>query len=235
METQEQQTLDSLVKQSIERAITSDAIKERVQAATDKAVSESIDSVFSYNSDFRNGIKKAIAAALPTVDVTDLACLSHSVRHLIQKRLATLASETAAEHVGKVLGDLLPEGNVIAIKQLKEAYEEKLRGLAIDEECYCEIRNELVYSWNIERSSLGSGGYFDLWMSPHEDASRYGGKDVVTLRFKPVGDGLYECWNANAGYGDVGVNSLFVGPLYGFDAMVFRLGTRLAKLSMEQE
>lgn len=233
METQEQQTLDSLVKQSIERAITSDAIKERVQAATDRAVSESIDSVFSYNSDFRNGIKKAIAAALPTVDVTDLACLSHSVRHLVQKRLATLASETAAEHVEKVLIDLLPEGNVISIKQLKEAYEEKLRGLAIDDECHCDDKRELVYSWNVEHSR--SGGHFDLWVSPHEDASRYGGKDVVTLRFKPAEDGLYECWNANAGYGDIGVNSLFVGPLYGFDAMVFRLGTRLAKLSMEQE
>ncbi len=69
-------------------------------------------------------------------------------------------------------------------------------------------------------------------MSPEEDASRYSAKDVVTLRFRPLEgtEGLHECWHASVGRDDKLVGSIFAGPMYGFDAMVFRLATGTAKL-----
>ena len=41
---------------------------------------------------------------------------------------------------------------------------------------------------------------------------------------------LHECWNASVGRTDMQLSSLFMGPLFGFDAMVFRLATGTARL-----
>lgn len=233
METQNSQTLDSLIQASITSVMTSESIAKKVYAAADKAVSDSIDAAFGYNSEFRKSIQKAIGEVLPITRTDDLAGFSHAVRTLIQKRLASLASETAAEHVGKIIESLLPEGTTISMEDLKEAYEDKLKSQASFSDCHCEDSDDIAFAWNIERASTGE--YWDLWLSPEEDASRYD-KGVITLRFRPVvGDSsLHECWHASAGGSDMHINSLFIGPLYGFDAMVFRLGTGLAKLKHER-
>lgn len=236
----EEVSLDKLVEESVKRALCSSAIAQQVEKAAEKAISESIESAFSYGSEFRKGIKRVVGQILPIVSATDLATFSHAIRHLIEKRLENLASETAAEHVSEVLNAVLPDKSVITIDELKSSYIEKLKWNASKDsdgyECHCDDDEaEIEFAWNVEKSQSSCKDYWDLWMSPDPDSSRYGGKDVVTLRFKAIDgmDGLHECWSANAGYGDIGVKSLFSGPLYGFDALVFRLGTGLAKLKAD--
>lgn len=231
MSVVESSSLDSLVSEAIANALTSESIAKRVQLAAEKAVGESIDSAFGYGSKFRKGIEDAVRQVLPLPDADDLAIFSNAVRVLIQRRLATLASETAAEHVGKVLEKLLPDGAEITMKELREAYVEKLKSESSRSDCSCDEGDyEPEYTWTEEIGSHGK--YWDLWMSSEEDASRYSGKDVITLRFRPVDTSpdLYECWNAHVGRTDMQLSSLFMGPLFGFDAMVFRLATGIAKL-----
>lgn len=231
MQLQEVQSLDTLITEAITNAITSEAIAKRVQAAAEKAVAESIDAAFGYNSDFRKGIQRAISEILPITKVDDLAVFSHAVREVLQRRLCNLASETAAEHLGTVLESLLPDCTVISIDDLKQEYIDKLKESASRHDCSCEEdHGEPEFAWNEEHGNHDK--YWDIWMSPDPDASRYGGKDVVILRFRPIegSDGLHECWNASVGGHDSKVGSIFCGPLYGFDAMVFRLATGTAKL-----
>lgn len=231
MEATQSPSLDSLVSEAIANALTSESIAKRVQLAAEKAVGESIDSAFGYGSKFRKGMEEAIRDVLPITKTDDLAVFANAVRVLIQRRLATLASETAAEHVGKVLDKLFPAGTDITIKELREAYVEKLKSNASHSDCSCDEGDyEPEYTWNEETGDHSK--YWDLWMSPEVDAARYSGKDVIALRFRPVGDSpdLHECWNAHVGRTDMQLSSLFMGPLFGFDAMVFRLATGTARL-----
>lgn len=233
MEAKEGQSLDVLVKNAINNAICSESVVLKVQAAADKAITEAIDSAFGYNSEFRKGITEAIKSALPIVDATDLATFANAVRSVLQQRLANAASDTARVHLNEVLEKLLPEHSVISIDDLKSEYIDKIRDNASTRDhCDCdEEQDDLEITWVVEPSK-DSCKYWDLWMSPEEDAHRYGGKDVVILRFRPVEGsvGLHECWHASVGGKDRLVDSLFQGPLYGFDAMVFRLATGTAKL-----
>lgn len=224
-------TLDALVGEAIANALTSESIAKRVQVAAEKAVGEAIDSAFSYGSKFRKGIEESIKQVLPITDADDLAVFGNAVRVLIQRRLATLASETASEHLKGVLDHLFPDGRDVTMKELRKAYIEKLKSEASRSDCSCDEGDyEPEYTWKEETGSHGK--YWDLWMSAEDDASRYSGKDVITLRFRPV-DGaidLHECWNASVGRTDMQLSSLFMGPLFGFDAMVFRLATGTARL-----
>jgi len=230
VEAKEGQSLDVLVKNAINNAICSESIVLKVQAAADKAITEAIDSAFGYNSEFRKGITEAIKSSLPIVDATDLATFANAVRSVLQQRLANAAFDTAREHLNEVLEKLLPEHSVISIDNLKSEYLDKVREDASRGHCD-EEEDDPEITWVVEPSK-DSSKYWDLWMSPEEDAQRYGGKDVVILRFRPVegSTGLHECWHASVGGKDRLVNSLFEGPLYGFDAMVFRLATGTAKL-----
>lgn len=232
MESKEVQSLDVLVKNAINNAICSEAIVLKVEAAANKAITEAIEAAFGYSSEFRKGITEAIKSALPIVDVTDLATFANAVRSALQQRLANAASDTAREHLNEVLEKLLPEHSVISIDDLKSEYIDKIKDKASSGHCDCEEeQDDPEITWVVE-PSRDSSKYWDLWMSPEADASRYGGKDVVILRFRPVegSNGLHECWHASVGGKDRLVDSLFAGPLYGFDAMVFRLATGTAKL-----
>lgn len=228
----ESQSLDSLVKAAISDAITSDNIAARVKASSEKAIAESIDAAFGYNSDFRKGISKAIAEVIPIAKADDLAVFANAVREVLQRRLANLAADTAREHLDSVLEKLLPESGIITIDELKKAYIEKIKSEESSSDCSCEeYDGDPDITWQIDKGSHGK--YWDLWMSPEEDASRFGGKDVIALRFRNVDncpEDIHECWNATVGGSDKLVGSLFAGPLYGFDAMVFRLATGTAKL-----
>ncbi len=229
MELVENQSLDTLVSEAITNAINSDAIAKKVQAAAEKAITETIDAAFGYNSMFRDGIKKAINHVLPIANADDLAVFGNAVREILQQRLSRLASETAEAHLAKVIDDLLPESPVITMAELREAFVDKLKEEASRADCHCdESDDDLEFAWNIDQGSHDK--YWDLWMSPDEGSSRYD-KDVITLRFRPIdGTDLHQCWSANAGRHAEKLPSLFSGPLYGFDAMVFRLATGIANL-----
>ena len=231
MSVVESPSLDSLITDAISNALASESIAKKVQAAAEKAVAESIDAAFGYNSKFRIGIQEAIKSVLPATTADDLGGFANAVRVVIQQRLVNLASKTAEEHLGSVLDALLPESSVITIDELKSEYLDKLKSDASLSDCTCdEGDDDFEFAWNIEQASHGR--YWDLWMSPESDASRYSGKDVVALRFRPFGESpdLHECWNASFGRHEIQKNSLFIGSLHGFDAMVFRLATGIAKL-----
>lgn len=226
------QSLDGLVKEAIENAIQSDSLRGKVQQAADKAISEAIEQAFGYSSEFRRGITESVKSILPIVSAQELSVFAHATREVIQRRLANLASETSKAYMDKVLKDILPEEPVIDIKDLKEEYLSKLINDASMEDCSCHDASEqMEFGWNIEQSA-NSEGYWDLWMNPDPDANRYD-KNSVALRFKKSDqEGLHQCWMVSLGtnHHEVNIKSLFSGPLYGFDAMLFRLATGTALL-----
>lgn len=234
------QTLDSLVQSAIRDALRAESLTDHVKKAADKAVREAVDGAFGYNSEFAKGLKETVKQVLPTTSADDLAEFSHAVRELIRRRLTNLASDTAKTHLDEVLSKILPDDPVITLDDLKVAYKKKLQEqISRNDLCHCEEVDEeyLDFTWHVDTgndSDVLTSRYWDLWMSPEPGASRYGGKDVITLRFKSPFDqkdsDLFECWDASVGSNEKLIGSLFTGPLYGFDAMVFRLRTGTAKL-----
>lgn len=231
---EEQTTLDDLIADSIRNALNSDAIKQRVEAAADKAIGEAISNAFGYSSPFRKGVEESIKAVLPVIEARDVASFAVAARELIMRRLDTLASETAKAHLEEVITQILPDAPVISMKEFEEAFVEKIMRESSDG-CDCHGEEyEPPYTWEIEKSS--TAGYWDLVYSAKEDARRYD-STTGTMRFRESREnpGLQECWMVSDTEMPKGANGripMFTGPLYGFDLMVWRLGTGTAKLRL---
>lgn len=215
--------LDTIVKDSMAAALEGEGVKEAVDIACKKAIESVISDAFGYNSDFRKQLKAKVEEVMPVVDVDDLAVFTSAVRQVVTASLTGLANEQAQKVVGGMLEELVPEGRVITVDDLESAFRAKISDY--DEDPDSEY---LEFLWELENS--GVDGYFDLTCSEDENASRYSGKST-TLRFtKPDENGLSECYSATFGDINISKDQPFVGPLYGFDAMVFRLYTRTSKL-----
>ena len=232
----EQTSLDGLIADSIRNALNSDAIKQRVEAAADKAISEAISDAFGYSSAFRKGISECMKSVLPIPSAGDLAEFAHATREILQRRLSTLASETARVHLEEVIEKILPDAPIITLAELKEAYLDKIKR-DVPESCDCHGEYEPEYTWEIERdrSAISSlSKYWDLYFAPEEGASRYGSK-TQSLRFKPNSENplLDDCWNVSGFEEGMSKTRMFVGPLNGFDLMVWRLAVGTAKLQQK--
>lgn len=229
-------SLDGLIQDSIRNVLSSDKLVAQVERAAEKAVSEAIESAFSWNSPFRKGINEAVLAVLPVVDVTDIANFANAVQVVIRQRLANLADDTVKTHVEPLLDKLFPNAPLITMAELKEAYIEKVKSnLRDSRECHCDDEDDdeedPEITWEIDYGSSGSTirNYWDLILAPEAETRRYDPK-AVALRFKDLESGLSECWHVSNGGTEQKFGSLFNGPLHGFDAMVFRLATGTAKL-----
>jgi hypothetical protein len=61
------------------------------------------------------------------------------------------------------------------------SYIEKIKSEESSSDCSCEeYDGDPDITWQVDKGSHDK--YWDLWMSPEEDASRFGGKDVIALR-----------------------------------------------------
>lgn len=225
-------SLNELVAESVEAALKSEAVAEKIKVAAEKAISESITEAFNYRSEFRKNITDTIQEFLPVVNATDLACFANSVRLVIQSRLANLANETARVHIDELLERLIPDNPVITMEELREEFKDSIRESS--DVCDCEDEgHEPEFLWSVVRDSGALGNYWDLVVSKDPEAGRYD-RDTITFRFRDLESGVAECWHIDGnGYSQregQKANSLFAGPLRGFDAMAFRLGTGIAKL-----
>lgn len=231
-------TLDDMMKDAIKAALSAEDLHEKCQKAAERAISEAIDAAFSRRGPFVEMVTNAVKDALPVVRPDDMSQFAHSVRLVVQKRLLNLASETAQQQMDMVLKKLVPDSTVITIDELREAFIEKVRNKHSISECECHDSDyEPEITWRTEFSE-SVDGWFDLIISDEADASRYSGKDTISLRMKPSVEDkdLQECWHFSVGRSEnLSTAKLFMGPLYGFDAMAFRLAVGTARLAVTRK
>lgn len=222
-------TLDQLITQGIQNALQSPTLITAVKVHAEKAVNDAVQSAFGYSSPFREGLTQAVKAALPTVDMDDMASFAVAVRELLQRRFGQMADVTAKANLDHMLNEILPVKTELSYEELRDAFRKKVRKES-GYECSCEDLDS-EYTWD-EGESGSCEGYWDLTCALKPGVSRYSDKGVVNLRFRLMKDtrDLHECWAASVGQNAIGVSSLFSGPLYGFDAMVFRLATGHSRL-----
>lgn len=227
------QTLDALMRQSTEAALQSDKLADKCRIAAEKAVDEAISAAFSYGSPFRKMVEEAVKAALPIVRVDELNHFTHCVKTVVQTRLVHMADEVAKRQMDVVLEAILPDATVITMKEFHEAYIDKIREAHSVEDCDCyNAEDEPDHTWTIEKSKT-IDTYWDLTISAKSNAGRYD-SDTTVLRFNSGKEpGFHKCWHARAGNREELVNSLFVGVLHGFDAMLFRLYSGTTELQAD--
>ncbi len=221
-------TLDAKIKKVMTESLEGDAIGESIEKHCSEAIDSVIRDAFSYSSDFRKALKAKVESVMPVLDETDLAVFVNAVRHVTQSRLVSLADDQAKKVVGEMLDKLLPDGNVITFEEFEKSFREKLN---IDEDAYEHEMVDHDYTFELIESET-SDGFFDLKCSEDCDAGDYC-HGTTSLRFKTGEDGLLECWYVKMGSVEIPKDSPFVGPLYGFDAMVFRLYTGAARLKVK--
>lgn len=235
---QSESTLDSLMHNAIKVALSAEDLQEKCQKAAERAVAEAIDAAFARRGPFVEMVTNAVKDALPVVRPDDMSQFAHSVRLVVQNRLLNLASETARHQMDMVLKKLIPDSKVITIEELREAFVEKVRNEHSIAGCECHDSDyEPEITWRTEFSE-SVDGWFDLIISDEADASRFSGKDTISLRMKPSSEDkdLQECWYFSVGRSDnLSTAKLFMGPLYGFDAMAFRLAVGTAKLAVTRK
>lgn len=229
--------LADAVAAAIKKALDPEKIAKVAEAAADKAVTAAIDNALDYNSDFRKQLTTAIKSVLPLTTVGDLAAFTHAVRAVIRGRLENLANETAKTHIEDVMKRLLPDEPIIHIDALRKAFEGKLaQDIRMEDPCGCHDDDvELPdYTWIIQPSDSKSAmNYWYLYINGEEGVGKYGSNTITLSLHEIDGEpGLHQCYALNKVPKD---HSLFMGPLYGFDSMLFRLGTGLSKLSTRKE
>lgn len=221
------------VAAAIKRSLDPDNIGLLAQVAADKAVASAIDSAFSYNSPFCKQLTTVIKQVLPLTTVEDLTVFTHAVQAVIRGRLTNLANETAKTHIEEVMKRLLPDEPIIHIDALKKAFEGKLvQEIQAEDPCRCDDEEADIpdYMWLIQPAEGKTTlNYWHLYIDKDAAARKYG-SNTISLAFRELDDepGLHQCYAVRNVRQD---HSLFMGPLYGFDSMLFRLGTGLAKLS----
>lgn len=221
-------TLDDLVKDGIAKAMTSEAMQQKIQAAAEEAITAAMKEAFGWNSDFRKSVGAAVTAVLPMADKDDLATFADAVRTVLQTRLALLGHVTAQKHVGEVLDTIISDERIITLSDLETAYRDKVVSHSA---CHCDGDPEFLWETETSENDELLGRYWYLLASEDPAAGPY---DNKTLRLGFACDHeskLSKCFVAHLGKHSELVSSLFVGPLYGFDAMVFRLRSGLAQLS----
>ena len=226
----EETSLDELIAQSIRNAISADSIRAKVEAAADKAIGEAISNAFGYNSPFRKGLEETVKNVIQVPEDKEVAVFANATRELIQRRLTTLASDTAKAHLSEVLEKVLPSNPVVTLKDLEEEFQSKLK----QDDSYESDGYEADYRWDVEKSTTSSlSGYWDLIVSANPNARDFA-DETIRLRFQPSKDDpeLFVCWNVTGI--DKPNKQIFTGPLYGFDLLVWRLATGVAKLSRKQ-
>ncbi len=225
--------LDTLVSEAIRNALNSDSIKERVQKAADKAVDEAIESAFSYSSQFRKQLKANIEQVIPLTNVNDVAVFAHAVRELLQRRLQNLANETAEKHLAEVFEMCIPDDPIITMEDFKKAYIKKLKEEA-SRESHCECEeiedDEIEYTWEHEQDKHTLfERYSHLYFGPKSCLGQYDREtSSLSLKKSDADPTLLECYYYR--HDGKETKLMFAGPLHGFDALVFRLATGLAKL-----
>lgn len=231
-------TLDDMMRDAIKVSLSAEDLHKKCQKAAEAAVAQAIDAAFSRSSPFVEMVTNAVKDALPVVRPDDMGEFAHSVRLVVQNRLLNLASQTARQQMDMVLNKLVPDSKVITIDELREAFIEKVRNEHSIADCEChDSEYEPEITWRTE-TSKNVDGWFDLIISDEADASRYSGKDTISLRMKPSSEDkdLQECWYFSVGRSDnLSTAKLFMGPLYGFDAMAFRLAVGTARLAVTRK
>lgn len=226
------QTLDDLIAESVSAALNSDSIRIKVQAAAAAAITEAIKDAFGYSGPFRKQIKEAVEKVLPSVSTDDFIDFAAATREIIQTRLASLANETAKQHIQSMLDDMLPGESVIELSELKKEFARYVAELRNQESgCHCDEDDEssVDFYWEVERSIDSTmKQYWYIHCSADEDSSKYSSKNFI-LRMREDDDGLSECWSVNMNNEEIKA-TMFAGPHFGWIAKLYRLKTGLLKV-----
>jgi len=169
--------LELVMQEAISAALQSDAVKDRIQKAAEKAIDEAIAEAFNYSSKFRKQAKEVIELVMPIVSRDDLNHFTLACQEVIQKRLGSLAMETAEQHIGEMMEEMLPAKPEITIEELHEAFIKKIKD---DESRHCDGDDddyEPEHMWEVEYAKADEKieslkRYWHLHFSPEEGDSK---------------------------------------------------------------
>lgn len=232
-ESQELTALQRLLVEEAAKQVAAVNFVELVEKEVSKCIKHAVTDLFSYSGPVAKQIKEAVLKAGILTDEDDLGKFTVAVRETVKAKLNNAANKAAAQSVGEMLERLLPEQNVISLKELKRLFREKVNRVSdyAEEDDYEDDEDDGDYLWEISSSS-SSVGYWDLAANATRREGKYG-NDSVFMRFHPCSEQpeLDVCWGIRTGEHKHELQAMFAGPLYGFDAAVWRLGSGVAKLS----
>lgn len=233
-ESPERAQLQQLIVAEAVRRVRAVNFVELIEDQVDKCIKSAVTDLFSYSGPVAKQIKAAVSAAGVMENEQDLGRFTVAVRETVKAKLNNIAEKSAAASVGEMLDKLLPPSCVIKLSELRSLFKQKMASdyaEEMDDEDF--EHDESEYTWKIAESA-SSKGYWDLTIAEEPDATTWS-KGTIFLRFSPCtdSDALCSCWNSYFGGDEHALKGIFAGPLYGFDAAVWRLASGVSKLERD--
>lgn len=210
------------VIESLDRMIASDAITRMIEKAIGDTIAYVIKSELgSSYSDFGKKLTEAVKASLALNGSLDLPAYNDAVIKIAQKKMLSLQQDSLEMQVSKQLEKLLETAPAeITLSALVGQYVEMLRQ-RYESECGCEEKRITLI---VEKSDHNF-----TYICLDEDPKKRRFECDIQL-----GVNRNEVFSLRLGGADV-AKQLFVGPLYGFEKMLFQFHAAKTKVIFDKE
>lgn len=224
--------IDQMVIEAVNNALTSESVKAAISKAATDMVTRTVQELLSNYGPVCKPLREGLEQAIPIlVDDMQFANFGNIIREVIKRRTANIAEAAAVRQLDEVFDRLLG-GNVavVTLEDIADAFREDYKQAK-------DGNGEQYFTMSLEKSG-STVGYYDLRIDPREGRDEYGSKYVIRCReadqHKSADEitgerGLLEVWHVTIGDKEY-TSSLFTGPLFNFDAILFRLFTGMVKI-----
>lgn len=219
--------LENTVAAALEKALSAEVVRTKVEEALDKVVDSAIKDAFSPYGDFAKVVKQSIAGLVPhSVDIEGAANFNHGIKQAITTRLKRVNDERISQAISPMLDELLePMPAEITLSELIK------QAMVHWSDDYHRHGADRPYI-HVEETTGIVAGYHHIHLDPdgnkqHEYGfSRYNAAIQIDVNDNGEVYGLKVS-------GDEAHKRIFAGPFFGFERMLFNLYTCKTRLVVD--
>ena len=219
--------LENTVAAALEKALSPDTVRTKVEEAVAKVVDKAISDAFSTYGDFSTTVKKSVAELLPhSVDIEGAANFNHAINQAITTRLKQVNDERIQQAIEPMLEELFkPAPAEVTLSALIET------ALASWRSEYERKGSRKPYVL-VEKTTGIVAGYHHIFIDPDgSKASEYSFSKYKARVQIDVND-KGEVYGLKISGSDIR-NMIFAGPFFNFDRHLFQLYTQKTRLIVD--
>lgn len=219
--------LENTVAAALEKALSADAVRAKVEEAVEKVVDSAIRDAFSTYGEFAQTVKAAVADLVPhSVDIEGAANFNYAIKQAITLRLKQVNDERIAQAIGPMLDELLaPMPSEVTLSELVK------QAIVLWSDDYQRQGASRPYV-HVEKTTGIVEGYHHIFIDPDGNKageysfSRYSAAIQIDVTDKGDVYGLKV-------HGADIRQSIFAGPFFGFERVLFNLYTNKTRLVVD--
>lgn len=230
-----QQTITDIASGAVIDYLRSDKGVAAIEAQVAKTVQEAIRSTLGEYSDFGKQVKEAVAKALAIHGDLDLPSYNHTVLQLIRMNVEKATRDSIQGQVAERMKFLLePAPAEILLSDLIAQYRKYLQDRS-EAGCVCDSRQKFYVRLHEDAPYFFHVALSDDTPTKHSSPDIAFGVSFARIESRPDEKRRGEIYTLRFAHAKEVERDLFVGPLYGFERMLFQMHAAKTKVVIDVE